>query len=61
MIRFLKTFYGSDDGAVTVDWVVLCAAIVGLAIAIITGIQTGALTMTGNVGTFFETNFFQGE
>lgn len=61
MIRFLKTFYGNEDGAVTVDWVVLCAAIVGLAILAITAMQSGALTLTGNVGTFFETSFFQGE
>lgn len=61
MIRFLKTFQRSEDGAVTVDWVVLCAAIVGLAIVIVTAMQTGALTLTGNVGTFFETEFFTGE
>ena len=61
MIHFLKAFQRSEDGAVTVDWVVLCAAIVGLAIAIVTAMQTGALTLTGNVGTFFDTTFFQGE
>ena len=61
MIRFLKTFCCNERGAVTVDWVVLCAAIVGLAIAAITAIQAGALTMTGNVGDFFGTTFFTGE
>ncbi|MEL6463688.1 MAG: hypothetical protein AAFQ58_01865 [Pseudomonadota bacterium] len=61
MIRFLKTFKDNDHGAVTVDWVVLCAAIVGLAIAAITAMQAGALELTGNVGTFFDTTFFNDE
>lgn len=61
MIRFLKTFQRDEDGAITVDWVVLCAAIVGLALVTITAMQTGALTLTGNVGTFFENEFFAGE
>jgi len=32
MIKFIKTFRADEDGAVTVDWVVLTAAVVGLAI-----------------------------
>lgn len=31
MIEFVKTFCREDAGAVTVDWVVLTAAVVGLA------------------------------
>lgn len=42
MLNFIKNFRADEDGAVTVDWVVLTAAIVGLAIAIFT-------TMFGNV------------
>lgn len=61
MFHFLKAFRQSEDGAVTVDWVVLCAAIVGLAIAIIAAMQTGALTLTGNVDTYLDTTFFTGE
>lgn len=61
MIRFLKNFKRSERGAVTVDWVVLCAAIVGLAIIIVTTMQSGALTLADNVGTFFDTHFFAGE
>ena len=34
--NLLKTFARDEDGAVTVDWVVLTAAIVGLGIAILT-------------------------
>ena len=42
MINFLKTFRNDEDGAVTVDWVVLTAAVVGLAIAAYSSIQTSA-------------------
>lgn len=31
MLKYLKKFRKADNGAVTVDWVVLCAAIVALA------------------------------
>ena len=34
MLNFIKTFRADEDGAVTVDWVVLTAAIVGLGIAV---------------------------
>ena len=37
----LSKFYKNDSGAVTVDWVVLTAAIVGIAIAVITLISSG--------------------
>ena len=47
MLNKLKTFAHSEDGAVTVDWVVLTAAVCGLAVAAIVSIQ-GA---TGSVGT----------
>lgn len=41
-----KKFAKSEDGAVTVDWVVLTAAIVSLAVAAILSIHGS----TGNVG-----------
>ena len=47
MLNKFKTFACSEDGAVTVDWVVLTAAVCGLAVAAITSIE-GA---TGSVGT----------
>ena len=34
MLNFIKTFAADEDGAVTVDWVVLTAAVVGLGIAV---------------------------
>lgn len=39
MTKFFNAFRKDEDGAVTVDWVVLCAAIVGLAIAAYTSIE----------------------
>ena len=40
MIKFINTFRKDEDGAVTVDWVVLTAAVVGLAIAAYGAINT---------------------
>ncbi len=51
MINFIKTFRDDEDGAVTVDWVVLTAAVVGLAIAAYSSIQTSALTLIGKAAT----------
>ncbi|KMW59525.1 Flp pilus assembly protein, pilin Flp [Candidatus Rhodobacter oscarellae] len=36
MFNLINTFARDEDGAVTVDWVVLTAAIVGLGIAVLT-------------------------
>ena len=36
LFNLIKTFQRDEDGAVTVDWVVLTAAIVGLGIAVLT-------------------------
>jgi Flp pilus assembly pilin Flp len=61
LFKLYKNFREDEDGAVTVDWVVLTAAIVGLAIAIGTVIfdQTrlignaidGELAGAGNLNT----------
>ena len=42
MMKFLKAFRNEEDGAVTVDWVVLTAAVVGLAIAAYSTIESSA-------------------
>ena len=46
MLNHFKKFLGSEDGAVTVDWVVLTAAVVSLAAVVIVAIHGS----TGNVG-----------
>ena len=51
MLNFIKNFRKDEDGAVTVDWVVLTAAVVALAGAAYTSIQTGATGLTSNIST----------
>jgi len=51
MLNFIKNFRADEDGAVTVDWVVLTAAIVGLGIAVLTSVRTGAADLAGDIGT----------
>lgn len=48
----IKTFAADESGAVTVDWVVLTAAIVGLGIAVIASVRTG----TNDVATQIQTS-----
>ena len=45
----IKSFAANESGAVTVDWVVLTAAIVGLGIAVISSVRTGTSTLAGNI------------
>ena len=52
MMKFIKNFKKDEDGAVTVDWVVLTAAVVGLAVAAYSSIETGATGLTANTATF---------
>ncbi len=48
-VERIKTFIGDSDGAVTVDWVVLSAGVIGLGVAATTAIESGLTTATGNV------------
>ena len=41
MIPFIKAFLKDDEGAVTVDWVVLTALVGGLAVAAFTAVSNG--------------------
>ena len=54
MIKFFKNFSKDESGAVTVDWVVLTAAVVGLAIAAYSSIQSGATALTHSTGQFMQ-------
>ena len=49
MLNYFKNFAADESGAVTVDWVVLTAAIVGLGIAVLTSVSTGAELMADNI------------
>ncbi|MEO0356715.1 MAG: hypothetical protein AAF386_00220 [Pseudomonadota bacterium] len=47
MSNVLKNFFANEDGAVTVDWVVLTAAVVGLGAAVLASVSTGVLSLAG--------------
>ena len=51
MLNFIKTFRRDEDGAVTVDWVVLTAAIVGLGIAVLTSVGGATTTVGDSIAT----------
>lgn len=52
MVHFLKRFATSEDGAVTVDWVVLTAAVCGLALAAMASIYTPTSNVGDGIGTY---------
>ena len=47
----LRAFLSDEDGAVTVDWVVLCAALVGLAIAVLAAIEVGLEDLSNDIAS----------
>jgi len=51
MIKFIKNFRKDENGAVTVDWVVLTAAVVGLAVAAYTAIETNTKSLASAAAT----------
>ncbi|WP_176695434.1 hypothetical protein [Phaeobacter sp. B1627] len=51
-MKTLKTFLASDDGAISVDWVVLAAAAVVLAALISSAMQDGALGLANALAGF---------
>ena len=46
LLNILKSFKNDEAGAVTVDWVVLTAAIVGLGIVVMTTVGGGIETLS---------------
>lgn len=54
LLDLTKAFVRDEDGAVTVDWVVLTAAIVGLGIAVIASISGGVNDLAGDISDSLE-------
>lgn len=54
MFRRLKTFMHADEGAVTVDWVVLTALVVALATAAFAGIDGGVADLTAGILAYLQ-------
>ncbi len=55
MVQRIWNFVGEENGAVTVDWVVLTAAIVGMGVLVITSVANGATDMATGVGGHLNT------
>ena len=51
MRALIRSFWGKEDGAVTVDWVVLTAAIVGMGVVVVTIVANGALDHTSGLNS----------
>jgi Flp pilus assembly pilin Flp len=51
MLNFINTFRADEDGAVTVDWVVLTAAIVLLGFVVLQAVSNGATDLAGDIET----------
>ena len=54
-LNLIKTFSNDESGAVTVDWVVLTAAIVGLGIAVVASVSTGVRGLGTSISTSLTT------
>jgi Flp pilus assembly pilin Flp len=50
MLNFIQNFVRDEDGAVTVDWVVLTAAVVGLGLAVLSTVRAGATDLAADIG-----------
>ncbi|MEJ6403862.1 Flp family type IVb pilin [Yoonia sp. 2307UL14-13] len=55
MLNFIKNFRKDEDGAVTVDFVVLTAALVILGLLVGNALRTGATDLAGEIQNTLET------
>lgn len=55
-MKLFNTFKNDESGAVTVDWVVLTAAIVGMGIAVIASVSGGANSLATTVSSAVSTS-----
>ena len=51
-MKKVKSFLAEENGAVTVDWVVLTAAIAGLVVLISSAMQDGALGLADALASY---------
>lgn len=51
LLNIFKSFKNDESGAVTVDWVVLTAAIVGLGMVVMTTVGGGIEQLSGEIVT----------
>ena len=60
LINTFKSFANDESGAVTVDWVVLTAAIVGVGLAVMSVVNTRLNTAANAIGTGIDSAIQQG-
>lgn len=51
MLNMIKNFKNDESGAVTVDWVVLTAAVVGLGLLVISQVRPAINAASGTIST----------
>ncbi len=54
MAKLMTDFFVQEDGAVTVDWVVMTAAIVGIGMLVIAPIASTTDSNSANMSTFIK-------
>ncbi|MCV6593594.1 MAG: hypothetical protein OIF48_11620 [Silicimonas sp.] len=54
-MKLFNAFLKDESGAVTVDWVVLTAAIVGLGLAVLTSVSGGTTSLAGKISSHMAT------
>jgi len=52
LFKLAKKFHNEEDGAVTVDWVVLTAAVVGLGVAALAAVKSGTGSLTTKINSY---------
>ena len=66
MLSFTKRFSAAEDGAVTVDWVVMTAAMVGLGIVTLGAVRSGVAALESSLqvslisGSIYDPNWLSG-
>lgn len=51
MLNYFRSFRKDEDGAVTVDWVVLTTCIMGLGIAVLTVVGEGTMVLSEKISS----------
>jgi len=52
MLRLVRRFLRRDDGAISVDWVVLCATAVAMTVLIAGQMRDGTLNLTDGMAQY---------
>ena len=55
ILKLAQTFKNDESGAVTVDWVVLTAGIVGLGLAVLSAVGSGVAGFAGGISESIST------